>query len=85
MSLANGTWPKHENEYGPLIQKDDGKMMDVCFENSYGAPRENSNMLQGSYLRGQTPRKDCDYVILSYVAKWGYVSKFSKWGFEYAA
>jgi len=60
-------------------------MMDVCFENSYGAPRENSNMLQGSYLRGQTPRKDCDYVLLSYVVKWGYVSKFSKLGFEYPA
>lgn len=59
--------------------------MDVCFENSCGAPRENSNMQQGSYLRGQTPRKDCDYVLLGYVVKWGYESKFSKLGFEYAA
>jgi len=64
MSLANGTWPKPENEYGRLIKKDDGIMMDVCFENLYGAPRENSNMLQGIYLHGQTPRKDGDYVLL---------------------
>ena len=78
MGLASSTWPKPENECGRLIQNDDGIMMDVCFENSYGAPRENSNMLQGSYLRGQTPRKDCDYVLLSYLVKWGYVSKFSK-------
>jgi hypothetical protein len=64
MSLANGTWPKPENECGQLIKKDDGIMMDVCFENLYGAPRENSNMLQGIYLHGQTPRKDGDYVLL---------------------
>ena len=84
MSLANGTWPKPENEYGRLIQKDDGVMMDVCCENSYGAPRENSNMLQGIYLPGHMPRKDCDNVLLSCVVKWGYVSKFSTLGFEYA-
>jgi hypothetical protein len=44
-------------------------MMVICFENAYGASRENSNMLQGSYLRCQTPRKDSDYVLLSYVVK----------------
>jgi hypothetical protein len=46
-------------------------MMVVCFENAYGAPRENSNMLQGSYCVVERQEKDSYYIRLSYVVKWG--------------
>jgi hypothetical protein len=48
-------------------------------------PEKTVTCCRAVYLCDQTPGKDCDNVLLSYVVKWGYVSKFSKLGFEYAA